>query len=237
MASKVDIEQSIADTIIERPHGFKVSGRSFYLYPVTLGKTYLLARLVESLEINEDIMKFNPYLEALRLAESKKDESLRIIAYYTAKNKDEVFDNDLILERIDFFKEKLDDEDIAQLLIIIFTETSVDEYIKHFRLDKEKEDMNKVMRCKKATKGSYTFGGKSIYGSMIDHLAQRYGWTMDYIVWVISFKNVQMLLADMVTTINLTDEEAKKCRVSNDRNFISGDDMNNIEKIKQMFGG
>ena len=72
---------------------------------------------------------------------------------------------------------------------------------------------------------------------MIDHLAQRYGWSMDYIVWGISFKNVQMLLADMVTSINLTDEEAKKCRVSNDRNFISGDDMNNIEKIKQMFGG
>lgn len=237
MASKVNIEQSIADTIIERPHGFKVGSRSFYLHPVTLGKTYLLGRLVESLEINNEIMSFNPYLEALRLAETKKNESLMIIAYHTAKDKDEVFDYDLILERMDYFEKSLDNEEIAQLLIVLFTETSVDEYIKHFRLDKEKEDMTKVLRCKKETKGSYTFGGKSIYGSMIDYLAQRYGWTMDYIVWGISFKNIQMLLADMVTTIHLTDEEAKKCRVSNDRNFISGDDMNNIEKIKQMFGG
>lgn len=237
MASKVNIEQSIADTIIERPHGFKIGSRSFYLYPVTLGKTYLLGRLVESLEINQDIMKFNPYLEALRLAETKKSESLRIIAYHTTKTKDEIFDDDLVLERIDFFEKNLSKEEIAQLLIVIFTEKSVEEYIKHFRLDKEKEDMNKVLRCKKDSKGSYTFGGKSIYGSMVDYLAQRYGWTMDYIVWGISFNNIQMLLADMVTTIHLTDEESKKCRVSNDRNFINGDDINNIETIKKIFGG
>jgi hypothetical protein len=117
MASKVNIEQSIADTIIERPHGFKVGSRSFYLYPVTLGKTYLLGRLVESLEINNEIMSFNPYLEALRLAETKKNESLMIIAYHTAKNKDEVFDYDLILERMDYFEKNLDNEEIAQLLI------------------------------------------------------------------------------------------------------------------------
>lgn len=32
------IDMDIADTIIERPHGFKVNQRQFYLYPVTLGK-------------------------------------------------------------------------------------------------------------------------------------------------------------------------------------------------------
>ena len=237
MASKVDIEQSIADTIMERPHGFNVSGRQFYLYPVTLGKTYLLARLVESLEINQEIMNFNPYLEALRIAEAKKDVALRIISYNTAPDKGKVFDNIYIEDCVQWFNKHLDKDDIAHLLIILFTETPVDDYIKHFKLDKEKEDMNRVLRCKKNSKGTYTFGGKSIYGSMVDTLAQRYGWTMDYIVWGISFKNIQMLLADMVTTINLTEEEAKKCRVSNERNFINGDDMNNIEKIKQMFGG
>lgn len=237
MASKVNIEQSIADTIIERPHGFKVDGRQFYLYPVTLGKTYLLGRLVENLDIRQEIMSFNPYLEALRVAETKKEEALRIIAYHTARNKEEVFDNLLIDERIEYFTEKLDNEDIAQLIITLFTEVSVDDYIKHFKIDKEKEAMNKVMKCKKDSRNTYTFGGKSIYGSMIDFLAQRYGWTMDYIIWGISYKNLQMLLADMTTSIHLTDEERKRCRVSNDRNFISGDDMRNIDKIKQMFGG
>ncbi len=237
MASKVNIEQSIADTIIERPHGFKVDGRQFYLYPVTLGKTYLLGRLVEGLEINNEIMSFNPYLEALRLVETKKNESVRIIAYHTARDKEEVFDNVMMDERIAFFTKHLENEEMAQILITLFTDVSVDSYVKHFRLDKEKEDMQKVMRCKKESKGTYTFGGKSIYGSMIDTLAHRYGWTMDYIVWGISYKNLQMLLSDMVTTIHLTEDESKKCRVSNDRNFISGDDMKNIDKIKQIFGG
>ena len=235
MDYKINIEQSIADTIIERPFGFKVESRQFYLYPVTLGKSYLLSRLIESLNINNEILSYNPYLEALRVVESKRDVVLRIISYNTAKNKDEVFDNELIEERIKFFSENLSKEDIAELVIMLFTDTNVEPYIKHFKLDREKEDMQKVLRCKKPTKGSYTFGGKSIYGSMIDHFAQRYGWTLDYIVWGISYKNIQMLLADMINTINLTDDEAKKCRVSNERDFISGDDMNNIEKIKKMF--
>lgn len=235
MTDKFDIEQSIADTIIERPYGFKVGSRQFYLYPVTLGKTYLLGRLIESLEINQEILAFNPYLEALRVAESKKETALRIIAYHTTKNKDELFDNILIDDTMGYLSENLQNDEIAQLLIMILNDTSVDKYIKHFKLDKEKEDMNKVLKCKKDSKGSYTFGGKSVYGSLIDHLAQRYGWTMEYIVWGISYKNIQMLLADMINTIHLTDDEAKKCRVSNDRNFISGDDMKNMDKIKKMF--
>ena len=237
MASKVNIEQSIADTIIERPHGFKVSGRQFYLYPITLGKTYLLGRLIEQININQKLMSFNPYLEAIRVSKGKREEVLRIIVYHTAKTKEELFDNGLILERIKFFDSNLSEEEISQLIITIFSDTSVDDYIKHFKIDKEKENMQRVLKCKKESKGTYTFGGKSIYGSMIDTLAQRYGWTMDYIVWGISYKNLQMLLADMVTTIHLTEDEAKKCRVSNDRNFINGDDIKNIEKIKQMFGG
>lgn len=66
------IEMNIADTIMERPYGFQVNKRHFYLYPITLGKTYLLSRLIESLDMNADIIKSNPYMEALRLCQEKK---------------------------------------------------------------------------------------------------------------------------------------------------------------------
>lgn len=66
------IEMNIADTIMERPYGFRVNKRHFYLYPITLGKTYLLSRLIESLDMNTDIIKSNPYMEALRLCQEKK---------------------------------------------------------------------------------------------------------------------------------------------------------------------
>lgn len=231
------IEQSIADTIIERPYGFKVDGRRFYLYPITLGKTYLLSRIMERLSLNQSIININPYLEALRLVNEKTEDACRLITYHTIKDKDELFDNDFIEERIDYLATRLSKEELAQLLIIILTPENLDVFLKHLKIDKEKEDMAKVMKCKKDSGNSYSFGGKSIYGSMIDYLAQRYGWTLDYIVWGISYNNIKMLLADVVTSIHLTDEEKKKCRVSNDRNFISGDDINNIEKIKKMFGG
>lgn len=66
------IEMNIADTIMERPYGFRVNKRHFYLYPITLGKTYLLSRLIESLDMKADIIKANPYMEALRLCQEKK---------------------------------------------------------------------------------------------------------------------------------------------------------------------
>ena len=62
MEVKNNIEQAIADTIIERPHGFKVGGRQFYLYPITLGKSYLIRRIVENMEMNKDIIRSNPYM-------------------------------------------------------------------------------------------------------------------------------------------------------------------------------
>lgn len=96
------IDMNIADTIIERPHGFKVNQRQFYLYPVTLGKTYLISRLVECLDINLDIIKANPYMEALRLCQDKKEVVCRILSYHTINKKEELFDCDLVQERCDF---------------------------------------------------------------------------------------------------------------------------------------
>ena len=49
MEDKEILEMGIADTIIEKPIGFIVDEQHFYIYPVTLGKTYILARLLKSL--------------------------------------------------------------------------------------------------------------------------------------------------------------------------------------------
>lgn len=234
MKANIDIEQAIADTIIERPQGFKIEGRQFYLYPITLGKSYLLSRIMTSLGVNNEVIQSNPYLEALRLANTKKSEILRIIAYHTLEGK-EVLDNVLVEERIDYLSTHLDEKEMAQIFMTVLSQENVSAFIKHLKIDKEKEAQSKVMKCKKENKNTFTFGGKSVYGTLIDHFCQRYGWTMDYVVWGISYNNLQMLMADEVTTIHLDDKEAKRCRVSNDRRFISGDDPKNIERIRKMF--
>ena len=227
------IDMNIADTIIERPHGFKVGHRQFYLYPVTLGKTYLILRLIDSLGIKQNIVKVNPYMEALRLCQEKKEVVCRILSYHTINKKEELFDTCLVQERCDFFFKELDDESMAQLLVMVLPEGNISIYIKHLGIDKEKEWQSKAMRAKKDN-NSLTFGGKSIYGTLIDVACERYGWTFDYVVWGISYANLQLLLSDSVTSIYLSDEERKRVNIPQDRNVINADDPENMEKIKSM---
>lgn len=227
------IDMDIADTIIERPHGFKANQRQFYLYPVTLGKTYLISRLVECLGINLEIIKANPYMEALRICQEKKESVCRILSYHTINKKDELFDCNLVQERCDFFCKELDDDSMAQLLVMVLPEGDISAYIKHLGIDKEKEWQAKAMRAKKDN-NSLTFGGKSIYGTLIDTACQRYGWTFEYVVWGISYANLQLLLADSVTSIYLSDEERKRINIPQDRNVINADDPENMAKIKAM---
>lgn len=227
------IDMDIADTIIERPHGFKVNQRQFYLYPVTLGKTYLISRIVECLGINLEIIKANPYMEALRLCQGKKESVCRILSYHTINKKDELFDCNLVQERCDFFCKELDDDSMAQLLVMVLPEGDISAYMKHLGIDKEKECQAKAMRAKK-NNNSLTFGGKSIYGTLIDTACQRYGWTFEYVVWGISYANLQLLLADSVTSIYLSDEERKRVDIPQDRDIINADDPANMARIKAM---
>ena len=227
------IDMNIADTIIERPHGFQVNQCQFYLYPVTLGKTYLISRLVECLGINLEIIKANPYMEALRLCQEKKEIVCRILSYHTINRKDELFDCNLVQERCDFFCKELDDDSMAQLLVMVLPEGDISTYVKHLGIDKEKEWQAKAMKAKKDN-NSLVFGGKSIYGTLIDAACQRYGWTFEYVVWGISYANLQLLLADSVTSIYLSDEERKRINIPQDRNVINADDPENMAKIKAM---
>ena len=227
------IDMDIADTIIERPHGFKVNQRQFYLYPVTLGKTYLISRLVECLGINLEIIKANPYMEALRICQEKKESVCRILSYHTINKKEELFDYDFVQERCNFFYKEIDNDSMAQLLVMVLSERDISAYIKHLGIDKEKEWQAKAMRAKKDN-NSLTFGGTSIYGTLIDTACQRYGWTFEYVVWGISYANLQLLLADSVTSIYLSDEERKRVNIPQDRDIINADDPANMAKIKAM---
>jgi hypothetical protein len=39
-------------------------------------------------------------------------------------------------------------------------------------------------------------GGRSIWGNTFHVLIEKFGWTLDYILWGISFVNIQMILLD-----------------------------------------
>lgn len=219
----------LADAIIERPQGFQIGHRQFYLYPVSLGKMYLLARLVDSLEVKKGNLKVNPFLEALRLVREKRDVVCRLIAYHTCRTKEEVFNNVLIKQRTNLLA-KESDSDLTTVLIMVLQSEKTSVYIKKLGIDKEQERLHKVMKVKDM-KNVLSFGGQSIYGTLIDAACDRYGWSYDYVVWGISYTSLRLMLADCIKTITLSDKERKKVHVSIDNEVVNGNDKQAIAEF------
>lgn len=234
MERDVKIEQDIIDMLIERPISFKIEQRRFNLYPPTLGKMYVVSSLLEKASLTSDYILSNPYEASLSYVITYPEDACRVLSYYTLRKYEEIFDVELVDERAEYFREHLDVGELTQLLVLALQKEDVATFIKYLHIDREKESMQKVLDCKKKENNNYSFGGLSVYGSLVDVLCERYHWTLDYLLWGISFANVKMLLDDKVTSIYLTDEEKKKCRVSQDRNVVNGDDINCVEYIKQM---
>lgn len=228
------MEMNIADIVIERPYGFKIGSNQFYLYPVSLGKTYLISRLVDALELNQNIINVNPYLEAFRLCKSKRETVCRILSYHTLNKKEELFDSSIVNKRCDFFYKSLSDEEIAQLLVIVLTNNNIGSFIKYLGIERDHKEMERISKIKNKKSNSITFGGKSVFGSLILPACEKLNMTPHQVVWEISYSFLQMLMADAITSMYLTDEEMKKTRISNDRTFINADDPKNMEKIKSM---
>lgn len=237
MDEKERIELEIADAIMGRPYGFAVEDRHFYLYPVTLGKMFLLQRQIEELGINEINLSFNVSLEALRLVRDSRDTCLSILTYHTCKTKEEVFDDVANEEKKTFLDKGLTDDELASLMILVLTKDRTEGYIRHLGIDKENDSMQTVMRVKaKSDKNSLSFGGKSRFGTLIDMACERYGWTKDYVVWGIDYTSLRLMLADKIVTVYISDEERKKLPASllgKDDDVIKAS-KENMEKIMSM---
>lgn len=233
MDSNEIIEMNIADAIMEKPVGFKIGRRQFYLYPPTLGKNYLLSRLIKALKVNKEMVSHNPYLEAFRLVTENGEIVCRLLAYHSLSKKLDIQDESKVKSRTKLFQEKLDVEELAQLLVITFTLEDVSSYITHLGIDKEQAERNRIIKVKNMS-GNLSFCGKSTYGTLIDWACQRYGWSMEYVVWGISYANLQMLMADAITSVYLSEEERKKLGITDDREIINADDPKNRELIRKM---
>lgn len=219
----------LADAIIERPQGFHIGHRQFYLYPVTLGKMYLLARLIDSLKINEDNLRVNAFLEALRIVGKNKETVCRIIAYHTCKSKEEVFNNILVKKRVSLLQTQ-GINDLTTLFIMVLQTEKTSVYIKRLHIDDEQKRMHEVMKMKDNS-NVLSFGGKSIYGTLIDAACERYGWTYDYVVWGISYTNLRLMLADSIKTITLSDKERKRLHIHDNNEVVNGNDKEAINEF------
>lgn len=225
------MSQLLASTLIQQPHRFDVGKRAFFIHPLTLGKVYLLQGLHQDLSMKTDKDTL-PFVEALRVASTRRLECARFIAAHTLQSPDELMG--LALEhRAEFFAQKLTTEERAQLLLLCLSLPTAEALMKELDIDKERERMAEVVAAKGESRNTLSFGAKTVYGQLIAAAAEKFGWTLHYILWDISLANLQLLLADASQSIYLTDDEAKRVGHS-PSGVINGDDPDNAHNIAQL---
>ena len=227
-----NIEYDLADVIIGRPHAFTVGSKRFCLYPVTLAKTYLLKRQMDSLGVNETQLIINPIMETLRLVEANRETCCRILAYHTAPNtKKDLFDNRAITIRKNFFEKEMDDEDLASLMFMVLYADKTEQYIKHLGIDKEREKLNMALKVKnKSEENMMSFCGCSIFGTFIGQLKEL-GYSDDEILFEKGYSYLRLMLADKVVTIHLSKEERAELPEWAGGSYIDASDPSNADKI------
>lgn len=232
MNNYLNTESLILDVLTDAPVRFEVNNKKYSIYPPTLGKTLLIDRLKRKLSINPERSKVDPMEEALQVCNESKEIVLRILAYSTLRWKEDIQNEACIKKRISVLS-KLEPDELATLLLTIISDTTVSDLIKHFGIDRDNENRQKIAQVKSCN-NTVAFGGHSIWGTLIDFACERYGWSFDYVMWEISYNNLLMLFNDRPDSVYLTDEERKKAHLRQGGTVINADDPKNMEKIKAM---
>ena len=204
-----DVAAQFADLLMEAPHTFYIGEVDYRLYPPSLGKLMLMQRTIDGIGIDTVGIAQWPIMEVIKTVGEHRDKCVLLIVYATAKTKEECFDASHIKNAVCELSKGLTDEDIATLLVYILTGDKSQEVRKHYGIDEEQEALTAVSKVKSQA-GSLSFGGKTVIGAVIDQVCERYGWTVEYAVWGVSYATLCLMLADRVSTLYLSDEERKK---------------------------
>lgn len=230
---KEDINALVIDSILEKPITFTIDGRFFYIYPPSLGISMLSSDLFSEIQFNKILLNMNKNLECLRATNEKRECIVRIIAYHSFKNREDALEEELVQKRMS----ELQDMDLASMWCVLERIMEwggyYEKFYEHLGLKEEKKRRDKVNAVKDHS-SSITFGGKSIYGMLLDFAAERYGWRVDYILWGVSLTTLNMMMSDSVTSVYLTKDEAAKCGVPTDGIVIKAGDKNSVKQLLEM---
>ncbi len=234
MIDKDNLNEALADAVMNRPREFFIDRQRFCLWSPTLGMSLLLERHLSALDIDNALLAKNPAMEALRLASGKRQEVCYILAILSLRKYSELSNTQTITRRANVFEEKLSNDEIAQLLLIALSEPKAETLISLSGIAKDQEEQSKIARHKNRDGHTLSFGGKTIYGTLIDAACSRYGWAKEYVVWGIDLASLRMMLADSVNSVYLSDEEMKSLGISTTHQQKYGMTPEDIAKLKAM---
>lgn len=224
-----DIDRALDDIIMDRPRPFAVGGRRFELRHPSLGKTILSGRAVDGLGING--------VNLSSVAKAGRKELCRLLSINVSDMGD-LFDEARMNELDGFFDENLDGDELESLVSMIMSMYDLGAIMSKYGMDKDREDRKRAAKAKECKNGrSIGFGGKTVAGSLIEPIAKKFGWTVDYIVWGISYAMLWLLVLDGQESVYLTKDEIRKARINEDGVVISGDSRDNWKRIHEMLKG
>ena len=106
--------------------------------------------------------------------------------------------------------------------------------MKHYGIDEERKRMAEVMKVKKRDdKSTLTFGGKTLIGTFICQLKEM-GYRDEEIVFEQGYDYLQLVLADRLSTIYLSNEELESIPESAGGKMLDGEDEDAMRKLEEM---
>lgn len=228
------LNEALADAVMDRPREFFIGRRRFCLWSPTLGVSLMLGRYLESIGIDRELMSKSPSLEALRLVHEKREDVCYILAIFSFRTYIELSNSSVLKRRANLYSKELTDEEIAQLALIALGGMEANQMIRMTGLDDEHREQSRINEFKNKDGHTKFFGGRTMYGALIDAACRAYGWSKEYVVWGIDLISLRMMLADKVESIYLSDDEMKQMGIHSTHNQRYGMTPEDIAKLKAM---
>lgn len=230
---KPPFEETLADAVLDLPREFFINEDRFELWTPTLGVSILAERRISLLGIDHSVLSSNPSLESLRICSIEKAKVSELIALHTFRNFKDLSNFKILKERSVIFSQ-LEEKELAQLFLLILSFPNAQTLIQESGLSKDQEKQAQIAKYKNKDGHSISFGGKTLYGIVIDAACNRYGWTKEYVVWGIDLVSLRMMLADSINSVYLNDEEIKALHINSTSNQVFGMSKDDIEKLKEL---
>ena len=233
--TKENLNDTLADAVMDRPREFFIGRCRFCLWSPTLGMTMMMERHLSSLDIDYKLLSENPSIEALRLATAYREEVCYILAILSFRRFFQLSNSKILSSRARYFSGHLSDEELAQLLLMALSVPRIETLSLLSGIADDQKAQSKIVQLKNKDGHNRSFGGKSIYGLLIDTACKAYGWTKEYVVWGIDFISLRLMLADSVNSIYLSDDDIKSLGFTySGKKEIYGMTPEDIAKIKAM---
>lgn len=234
MLTKDNLNEALADAVMNRPREFFIGKKRLCLYSPSLGASLMIARHLAILDIDEKLLNVNPSLECLSLVSKNKATVCYILSILTFRKYEDLSNSTTLKNRADSFSKLLSDEEIAQLFLLILDEHKAENFIALSGLSEEQEKQMRIAKLKNKDGHTLSFGGKTIYGTLIDSACRAYGWSKEYVVWGIDLVSLKMMLADSVISVYVSDKEAEELHIGNGQNEVFGMNKDDFERLRNM---